>query len=138
VEDAETRVKMTEKRLLRKLEGLRREMGPPKLYGSEGPEMVLCGWGSTYGVIKEAVDALNGEGKKAAMLHFSEIYPFPEPDGYLDVLTGADTAVCIENNATGQLARLMRTETGYEFPRRINRYDGRPFTVDYILEKLHA
>ena len=39
-------------------------------------ETVIIGWGSTYGVIKEAVDRL-GEKHSIAMLHFSEIYPFP-------------------------------------------------------------
>ncbi len=51
------------------------------------------------------------------MLHFSEIYPFPSIEGfdYLTVLKNAKICLCIENNATGQFAHLMRAETGYEF-----------------------
>jgi 2-oxoglutarate ferredoxin oxidoreductase subunit alpha len=138
VEDAPTRIKMVEKRLFKKLEGLKKEIAPPKPYGAEKPKTVLVGWGSTYGVIREAVAALNAEGGDAAMLHFSEICPFPEGDGYLDMLTSAERTVCIEQNATGQFERLMRTETGYEFTHRIRRFDGRPFTVDYILRGLDA
>ena len=72
------------------------------------------------------------------MLHFSEIYPFPSTDkfDYLNVLENAKTSICIENNATGQFARLMKAETGYNFKYRINKYDGRPFIVDELLKEI--
>ncbi|MBI4839022.1 MAG: hypothetical protein HY806_07795 [Nitrospirae bacterium] len=57
---------------------------------------------------------------------------------YLNVLNNAKLTICIENNATGQLARLMRAETGYEFKNKINRYDGRPFTTDELIGELNA
>lgn len=76
VEDAETRIKMVEKRLFKKLPLIRQEIEPPLLYGDSQPEIVLVGWGSTYGVMKEAVDVIS-EDRSIAMLHFSEIYPFP-------------------------------------------------------------
>jgi 2-oxoglutarate ferredoxin oxidoreductase subunit alpha len=139
VEDAETRVKMVEKRLLKKLPLIQREIGPPLFYGDADPEIVLVGWGSTYGVIREAVHELSGK-QKIAMLHFSEIFPFPGTDGfdYLALLRNAKKAICIEQNATGQFARLMRAETGFEFTQMINRYDGRPFTVENLLGELHV
>jgi 2-oxoglutarate ferredoxin oxidoreductase subunit alpha len=46
--------------------------------------------------------------------------------------------ICVENNATGQFALLMKAETGYEFNGRINRYDGRPFTLETFLGELNA
>lgn len=136
IEDAETRVKMVEKRLLRKLPLIRQEIDAPFLYGSGQPEIVIAGWGSTFGVMKEVTDILSKD-KNIAMLHFSEIYPFPAgKSDYLKVLENAKLSVCIENNATGQFASLMRTETGYEFKARINKYDGRPFTVEGLLDSL--
>lgn len=139
VEDAETRKRMVEKRLLKKLPQITKEIAPPMLYGSAEPEIMLVGWGSTYGVIKEAVAGLSGK-QKIAMLHFSEIFPFPGTDkfDYLALLRNAKTVICIENNATGQFARLMRTETGFEFTSLISRYDGRPFTLDNLLGELHG
>jgi 2-oxoglutarate ferredoxin oxidoreductase subunit alpha len=137
IEDAETRVRMVEKRVLKKLEALRAELSPPLLYGSEGPDTVLAGWGSTYGVLKEAVDSLNAEGVSSAMLFFNELYPFPRGD-FMDILKKAKTAVCVEGNATGQFARLVRSETGFEFHRLITRFDGRPLSVEYILRGLDA
>ncbi len=139
IEDAETRIKMVEKRLLKKLPLIRQEMDPPLLYGSNLPEIIIVGWGSTYGVMKEAIDLLS-KGKNIAMLHFCDIYPFPLPVkfDYLTLLNNAKLTICIENNATGQFARLMRAETGYEFKYRINKYDGRPFTLEGLLGELNA
>ena len=139
VEDAETKIKMVEKRLFKKLPLIKKEIEPPFFYGDNKPEIVIIGWGSTYGVMKEAVDALS-KNRRIAMLHFSEIYPFPliEKFDYLSILNNAKLAICIENNATGQFARLMRAETGYAFKAKINKYDGRPFTLDNLLGELNA
>ena len=139
IEDAETRIKMVQKRLLKKLPLIRKEIAPPLLYGNRAPEIVLVGWGSTYGVIREAIDVLS-QGRSIAMLHFSELYPFPSIEGfdYLTVMKNAKLCLCIENNATGQFAHLMRAETGYEFTAKINRYDGRPFTVENLLGEINA
>ena len=139
IEDAETRIRMVDKRLFKKLPLVRSEIEPPVLYGNSSPETVVVGWGSNYGLMKEAVDMLSKE-KSIAMLHFSEVYPFPSTDkfDFLSILKNAKTAICIENNATGQFARLMRAETGYEFKNRINRYDGRPFLVEELLGKIKS
>ncbi len=139
VEDAGTRIKMVDKRLFRKLPLIKKEIAPPLFYGSKDPEIVIVGWGSLYGAMKEAVDALSKE-RNTAMLHFSEIYPFPLTDDfdYVSLLKAAKAAVCIEQNATGQFARLMRAETGYEFKAQIHRYDGRPFTVESLTGEINA
>lgn len=139
IEDAEIRVRMVEKRLIKKLPLIRSEISPPVLYGDKEPEIVIVGWGSNYGLMKEAVDALSKD-RKIAMLHFSEVYPFPSTEkfDYLGILNNAKTAICIENNATGQFARLMRAETGYEFKKRINKFDGRPFLLEELVEKVKA
>lgn len=139
VEDAETRIKMVNKRLFRKLPVIRREIEPPVLYGDPDPEIVIAGWGSNCGVMKEAVDRLSTN-NKIAMLHFSEIYPFPLVDklDYLKILSNAKLSVCVENNATGQFAKLMRSETGFEFKAKINRFDGRPFLLEELLGEIDA
>ncbi|MBI4825850.1 MAG: 2-oxoacid:acceptor oxidoreductase subunit alpha [Nitrospirae bacterium] len=140
IEDAETRNRMIEKRLFKKMPLIREEISPPLLYGDKDPDILLVGWGSTYGVIKEVVDILSNE-NKIAMLHFSEIYPFPleKKLNYLNLLNNSKLAVCIENNATGQFARLIKSETGYIFfENEIKKYDGRPFTLDGLLGEVNA
>jgi len=139
IEDGETRNRMVDKRLHRKLRLLRQEISPPELYGAENPEIILIGYGSTHGVIKETVDHLSGS-HAAAMLHFSEVYPFPLQDtfGYLEILQTALHTLCIEQNATGQFASLLHSETGFSCSGRVNRYDGRPFTFDSLLNEISA
>jgi len=136
VEDAETRIKMVDKRLFKKLPLIRKEIEPPVLYEDNNPEIIIAGWGSNYGIMKEAVDELSS--RRIAMLHFSEIYPFPSTDkfNYLSILKNAKTTICIENNATGQFAKLMRAETGYSFNKFINKYDGRPFTLEELIKEI--
>ncbi|MEW6594037.1 MAG: 2-oxoacid:acceptor oxidoreductase subunit alpha [Thermodesulfobacteriota bacterium] len=139
IEDAESRVKMVKKRLTRKLPALVQDISPPEIYGHRNPKIVLAGYGSTYGIMREAVDILQ-DGHDIAMLHFSELWPFPDPEtcDYLEILSGAELAVCVENNASGQFARLVRGETGFTFPAAIRKYDGRPFLLEPFLGEVNA
>jgi 2-oxoglutarate ferredoxin oxidoreductase subunit alpha len=157
IEDAETRIKMVEKRLLRKLPFIQQEMSSPVLYGSQRPEILIVGWGSTYGPMKEAVDLLS-KNRDIAMVHFSEVYPFPlikenpsstpltqgegirdrEAKNYLSLLNNAKQTICIEHNATGQFAQFMKAESGYTFKAFIKKYDGRPFLQEELTGEIHA
>jgi 2-oxoglutarate ferredoxin oxidoreductase subunit alpha len=139
VEDAATRIAMTDKRLFRKLPRMQGEVAPPFLYGDRKPDIVLTGWGSLYGLMREAVDVLSAS-YGIAMLHFSELCPFPDTGrlDYLGLLENARLTVCIEQNATGQFARLMKAETGFEFAAHVRRFDGRPFTVEGLVRELQA
>ena len=139
VEDAATRINMTKKRLFRKLPLLQQEMAPPFLYGDHKPDIVITGWGSNYGVMKETVDELSHK-RSIAMLHFSELFPLPltKQFDYLQLLENAKVAIALENNATGQFARLMRAETGYQFTSQVLKYDGRPFTVEGLMGELNG
>jgi 2-oxoglutarate ferredoxin oxidoreductase subunit alpha len=136
VEDGETRKAMVDKRLFRKLPRLRWEMSQPTLYGHDDPALLLVGWGSTFGLLKEAVDALSPM-MKAAVLHFGEIYPLPEP-AFLEILRKAPLTIGVEQNATSQFAALLKAETGFTFHRHMNRCDGRPWTRESFLEELHG
>ncbi len=118
---------------------IKKEIEAPLLYGDPSPEVVLVGHGSTYGVIREIVDIYSKD-RKIAMMHFSQIYPFSERDrfDYTELLKNADLVISVENNATGQFAKLMRTETGFEITHQILKYDGRPFTIENLKEELNA
>ena len=139
IEDAETRTKMVEKRLLKKLPLIQDEISPPALYGDENPDIVIAGWGSTYGPIKEAVDILS-KNRSVALLHFAEVFPFPLTGqfDYMKTLCNAKLTICVENNATGQFERLMKAETGFSFGANIHKYDGRPFLVEGLLGEIDA
>ncbi len=138
IEDAETRNKMVDKRLFKKLPAIQQEIESPSFYGDKEANVILAGWGSQYGILKEAVDALSRD-RKIAMLHFSEIYPLPARTSfdYLDLFTRAKKTICVENNATGQFARLFKAETGLAFGAQILKYDGRPFLLEELTGALY-
>ncbi|HJX38381.1 MAG TPA: transketolase C-terminal domain-containing protein, partial [Anaerolineae bacterium] len=133
-EDPENRTKMVRKRL-RKLEVARAEMRPPSLYGPEHADLTLVGWGSTYGALRHTVDRLNENGDNANVLHFTDLWPLPE-DKLRPYLENIRRLVTVENNATGQFARLLRAYTGVEADQQISKFDGRPFSPEYILDRL--
>jgi len=139
VEDAATRIKMVQKRLIKKLPLIKREIASPFVYGDPKPAVVIAGWGSTYGVLKEAVDELS-KSRRTAMLHFSELFPLPHTErfDYVRFLQNAERSICIENNATGQFSRLMRAETGYAFTTHIHKFDGRPYTVETLVGEING
>jgi len=133
-EDPENRVRMVQKRL-RKLEVAVEEMRAPTLYGPEQADVTLIGWGSSYGPVREAVDRFNEEKDKVNFLHFVDVWPFPK-DKARPLLESAKRLVAVENNATGQFARLLRAYTGVEVDDKILKFDGRPLSPEYVLARL--
>ncbi|MDO8578563.1 MAG: 2-oxoacid:acceptor oxidoreductase subunit alpha [Dehalococcoidales bacterium] len=134
IEDAATRSAQVEKRQ-RKMDGLKKEIAPPQLYGPEKADITLIGWGSTRGAIQEAVDILHNDGASVNSIHFADVWPFPA-EAAAAVLAGARKTYVIENNITGQLAHLIRAETGRKVDGRILKYDGRPFTPANIADRV--
>jgi 2-oxoglutarate ferredoxin oxidoreductase subunit alpha len=133
-EDLGVRKAMVEKRI-RKLEGLRREAVAPEYEGSESPELLLVSWGSTRGSVREAAAAVRANGVDVATMHFSQVWPL-EGKRFIGKLERAGSVVCVEGNAFGQLARLIRRETGFAIEERVSRYDGLPITPEFILREL--
>ncbi len=134
IEDAQTRTRMMLKRQ-RKLAGLPGEMAPPEITSRTDAEMTLVGWGSTRGAIREAAELLEAEGVRASVVHLSGLWPFPA-DAIAQALAGSRRTIVIESNATGQLARLLRAETGIKAHRSLLKFDGRPFSPRYIVDAL--
>ncbi|ODN31024.1 2-oxoacid:acceptor oxidoreductase subunit alpha [Fervidobacterium thailandense] len=133
-ESAEVRKKMVEKRL-RKLNLILEDTVPPKLFGPENYDYLLVAWGSTQLVLKEAVELLNDEfGLNIALLHFSQVYPVhPSITGFIEK---AKKTIFVEGNATGQFANLVKLVFGVNTDERILKYDGFPFSVEEIVERV--
>lgn len=134
-ESAEVRVRMMDKRM-KKLEGLERELLEPEFLGAERFETLLLGWGSTYGPIAEAVKLLNEKepGKYAALV-FGDVYPLPK-QLLLQKAPQAKQIINVEQNATGQLAGLIREQTGVACTASVLKYDGRQITGEEIAETI--
>ncbi len=133
-EDLAVRVKMHEKRL-RKLQGVVQELGGITTAGDPDAALTLVCWGSSLGPVQEAVERLLAEKTPARMVHLSELWPFPG-DRVAAALAGSKKLVMVEMNATGQLNRLLRQETGIKADHLVLKYDGAPFTPEYILRGL--
>ena len=132
-EDHAVRIAMVEKRM-RKGEALAMETLPPLLAGPPDGEVLLIGFGSTKGVIAEAREILSAGGVAAAAVHLRQVAPFPAR-AVSEILDRYPTTLTVENNRAGQLARLIRAETGREVSGTIARFDGLPFTPGEVAER---
>jgi 2-oxoglutarate ferredoxin oxidoreductase subunit alpha len=134
IESAEIRIRQMDKRL-RKMKLIAGDIPPPRTYGDSNALTAVVGWGSTFGILNEVVEALLHEGVQLRGVHLSGLWPFPG-DGFRHALAGAERVIFVENNATGQLARLARSETDIAADSLISKYDGRPFTVEWLKAEL--
>lgn len=130
-EDMNVRTKMVEKRM-KKFQAIIKEIEKPEITNSSDYKILVIGWGSTKNIIKEAIK----ETKRSdiAFLHFKYIYPLHL--GILDYINKAKKVIIIENNATSQFASLIRKEIGFNVDEKILKFNGLPFSVEELTEKL--
>ncbi|WP_340818746.1 2-oxoacid:acceptor oxidoreductase subunit alpha [Methanolobus sp. WCC4] len=133
-EDPDNRIKMNDKRM-KKLEVLREEMPAPKIYGRPDASITLIGWGSTFGPLAEVVDILNEKGRSVNLVHFTHIHPLPAEEAR-NSLSKAKKTICVENNSTGQFARMLKVDAGIDVTGHVLRYDGKPFSPEFIINAL--
>lgn len=130
-EEADTVALMARKRL-RKEESLRRAMDryvQVQVSGNpDSPVSLLC-WGSTGGVCREAAGRL-----ALRVIRPVVLAPFPEIP-LKRALEGVKTLIAVEENATAQLAALA-AQYGISCQEKILRYDGRPFTPEFLEKKI--
>jgi 2-oxoglutarate ferredoxin oxidoreductase subunit alpha len=129
-EDHDTRVQMVEKRL-RKGVLLAGKTLPPLFAGPPKGDMLLIGFGSTKEVIEETRGILAGEGRNVAVVHLRQVWPFPAKE-ISEIVPRYATVLTVENNVTGQLARLIRRECDVRIDGTISRYDGLPFIPEEL------
>lgn len=130
-EDPDIRTKMVDKRF-KKLESYSKESIDAEIIGSKNYKTLIVGWGSTYGVIKEAIEKLDND--DLAFAYFKQVYPLP--NNTEEILSKAKKLIIIENNATSQFGQLIKRYTGVEFTKHILKYNGMPFSIEEIIEKL--
>jgi len=130
-EESEQIVRMQQKRLRKKktLEDELARYEQVKVYGDPESKTVLLCWGSTKGACIEAAEEL---GLKVVQPLVLEPLPI---ESLKKVLSHADKIIDVEVNTTGQLAKLL-SANGICIDDMILRFDGRPFTVDFLLEKV--
>jgi 2-oxoglutarate/2-oxoacid ferredoxin oxidoreductase subunit alpha len=136
-EGVEMRVAMMNKRM-NKLKVLQKAMPQEQQYFLHGPkeaDLTVLAWGSTKGTILDALRDLEAQGKKVNFLQCRLMRPFPA-EAVGAILRSAKRIVSIEENYTGQLAQLVQEQTGVMIDQRINKFDGRPFSEDEVVNAL--
>ncbi len=113
----------------RKIAGIAREIPKIEVFGPERGELLLLGWGGTYGAIREAVRQLQAQGRKVAHAHLRYLNPLPADLG--GVLARYRRVVVPEINL-GQLLKLVRAEYLVDAI-GMNQVQGRPFKVSEIV-----
>lgn len=129
-EDADIRVKMTEKRL-QKMESIRKVALDPAVKGNPDAETAVICWGSTFPMVR---DAVRKRGLDVQVVHFSQVYPISS--NALDRLKAAGRCIMVEQNATGQFERILLGHYGIATDGHIRKFDGRPFSVEHLGDKL--
>ncbi|MDL2263939.1 2-oxoacid:acceptor oxidoreductase subunit alpha [Synergistaceae bacterium OttesenSCG-928-I11] len=130
-ENREIRRKMVEKRLAKE-HAMREEAMPHILIGPEDHHTLLVCWGSTFEPLREALAILSPDG--VALAACEQLNPLPE--SFVRLMAKESAKIFVEGNATAQFARLVRAQTGATATDTILKYDGYPFTVDELVERV--
>lgn len=125
-------VRKLQEKMIRKGRSLERELmtyPAVKTYGPRNTGATIICWGSEKGACVEAAERFG-----ARVVQPLVLAPFPVRQ-WKEVMIGAGRVICVENNATGQLARLLRQQ-GFDPGQPVLKYDGRPFAVDELEARL--
>src|SRR6266498_409215 len=128
-------MKMSAKRR-RKLQTLAATLPTPQVYGPPEGNVLLVGWGSNQGPIREAIDRARAAGDSVSALHIRYINPLP--NGLENIFSGFNHVFVVELNdegiyGYGQQAGLLRARYCDPKIRGINKTDGLTFKVKEIL-----
>jgi len=117
-----------------KIANISSEIALPGIQGDENADLLLLGWGSTYGAITEATEELVEKGEKVACLQLRHINPLP--DGLGELLAKYKRVLVIENNS-GQLWIKLRAQYLLNLE-KLSKVRGMPFNVPDIISKVEA
>ena len=130
-------MQMTAKRR-KKLQALGAELPTPKIYGPSEGNILLVGWGSTHGPIREAVDRARAAGDSVSSIQIRHINPLPP--GLENIFSGFNHVFVVEMNdeglyGYGQLGALLRARFCDPKIQGLTKTDGLTFRVREILER---
>jgi len=128
--------KMTVKRR-EKIKQLGAELPVPAVYGDPDGEVLVVGWGSTFGPAREALSRLRAGGLRGGQVHLMHLHPLPP--GLGDIFVRYKTVLVVEINdeglyGYGQLALLLRARYAMPHIRSITKTDGLTYKVAEIVD----
>jgi 2-oxoglutarate ferredoxin oxidoreductase subunit alpha len=101
--------------------------------GDEDADLLIVGWGGTYGHLSEAVEKVRESGRKVAFTHFRYINPLPQNTE--TILRKYKKVLVVEQNL-GQFAGFLRSKIRGFDPEQFNRVKGQPFIVSRLVEEI--
>ncbi len=108
------------------------DIAPTRILGKDSGKVLVVGWGSTYGAITAAVQALQAQGHAVSAVHLRHLNPLP-PD--LGPILGRFEHVLVPEMNLGQLLLILRAK--YLVPATgLNKVKGQPFRVQEIRDKV--
>ncbi len=117
----------------RKIAGIAREIPPTKVFGDEkGGDLLVVGWGSTQGTLREAVGNVRAKGKSVSHVHLRYLNPLPSDFG--DILRRFKKVMVAEMNM-GQLLKMIRADYLIDAV-GCNKIQGRPFKVSEVESRI--
>jgi 2-oxoglutarate/2-oxoacid ferredoxin oxidoreductase subunit alpha len=133
-EAAANRKAQMDKRL-RKLKHIKFNTPVHKNVKHDEADLLIVGFISTRGAIEEAIERLEQEGVKVNHAHIRLLHPFPTEE-VLPLVAAAKKVVVVEQNATGQLANILKMNVGHaEKIANVLKYDGNPFLPNEVYTK---
>ena len=117
-----------------KINRLAQRLPEQQVYGDEDADLLVIGWGGTYGALTSAVEEMRSEGKKVAYTHFNYICPLPKNTG--DILKKYKKIVVCELNM-GQFVNYLRMNFQGIIFRQYNKIQGLPFEVSELKEEFN-
>ncbi len=118
----------------KKLDAIKHMEGLARRYGADDPEVAVIGWGSTEGVIREAVDLAQRRGIRVGALHPKVISPLPEDD-IRSFLKTVKKVIVPELNYDGQFAKWLRGFFDIDVV-SLAKAGGAPFSPKEVVDKI--
>jgi 2-oxoglutarate ferredoxin oxidoreductase subunit alpha len=117
----------------RKIAGIAKELPPTEIFGDpDGGDLIVLGWGSTFGSIREAVKQMREKGKSVSHIHLRYLNPLPSDLG--EKLRRFKKVMVAEMNM-GQLLKMVRADYLIDAV-GCNKIQGRPFKVSELTSRI--
>jgi 2-oxoglutarate ferredoxin oxidoreductase subunit alpha len=116
-----------------KVMGVRDSIPTPKVLGAAKGDVLVLGWGSTYGAITSAVETLVKQKKPVGSIHLRHVWPLPKG---LDAIFSNYKAILVPEMNMGQMARILRSEYPQHNIVSYPKVQGLPFRTSELLDKV--
>jgi 2-oxoglutarate ferredoxin oxidoreductase subunit alpha len=114
--------------------GIAADIPPVEVDGPADAELLVLGWGSTYGAIQASIRRVRAQGHRVAHAHLRHLNPFPTN---LGGVIRAYPKVLVPEMNFGQLLKLVRAEFLVD-ARGLNKMQGKPFRAEEIEQAIYT